>query len=597
MASKGGEMSEDMADFIKRKRQSESQSSDGMDEKQRKREEIMKRVAERRKQREQEGAGTAAASAGASKLNEELKRKDAEHQKEVFEMRKTIDELRKQLTELQASSRKAENLQKELDENKANISTIEEKLKQSQKETEALTSKISQEKEQHENQLKQAHNERDILKTDKASLETVISGLKQQIENLNELQASGDSDEKITQLNEELSQKINENCMLQKMNELATFEKDQLKDMLEEQEELAAEQTKIIESTKTEYKEHIASLEEKNASLTAKNKELLAKLEEFTALNSELREALSYEKSVVESQEVKIRKLTEAPPSPAPVANAAPSSGNEAAPKEDNSASVRPSDSFEAALVGEINLLRKNPDSYADYLVDLIECYNGLQFKTRGSDHTFDTKEGVAALEDAIEYLQSCQHSCPPLVLKDGLCKSAQFLCDQNGPAGTCGSDCADGTSSSDRLVKFGQWKGRIMELMSYGPRANSPRDVVTQWLIDDGNSARSQRTTLLDFDFAVAGVGSGTHKEMSFMTVLALAKSYKDSSDTSVDDNEGDTKSNLKESADKNFFIITSEPCRVPKAQLSLKLDGKVLHLITNGNEDDTGKKSSHQW
>ena len=37
--------------------------------------------------------------------------------------------------------------------------------------------------------------------------------------------------------------------------------------------------------------------------------------------------------------------------------------------------------------------------------------------------------------------------------------------------------------------MKFGQWKGRVMELLSFGPRADSPRDIVTQWLIDDGNA------------------------------------------------------------------------------------------------------------
>lgn len=56
---------------------------------------------------------------------------------------------------------------------------------------------------------------------------------------------------------------------------------------------------------------------------------------------------------------------------------------------------------------------------------------------------------------------------------------------------------------------------------------------------------SRSQRTTLLDFDFAAAGVGHREHKEMSFMAVLALAKSYKDSSDN-TNDESGDSKSTL---------------------------------------------------
>ena len=95
--------------------------------------------------------------------------------------------------------------------------------------------------------------------------------------------------------------------------------------------------------------------------------------------------------------------------------------------------------------LNEINLLRKNPDAYADNLVDLVECYNGLEFKYPGSDKTFTTKEGVNALEDAIEYLQTCQKSFPPLTLVDGLCKSANYLCEQNGPTGSLSTTCADG--------------------------------------------------------------------------------------------------------------------------------------------------------
>ena len=447
-------MSDDMAEFIKRKRQSESKTDDGMDEKERKRLEIMKRVEERRKQREQEGSGVKAASAGASKLNEELKRKDAEHQKEVFEMRKNIEELRNQITKLQSEARNAEQLSKTVEDKNSEIASLQKQVQDYKEEKESIESQISSIKAENENQIKAIQKERDTFKSDKIALDSVVSNLQQQVDSLTELQKSeASSDDKISQITEELNDKTNEIALLKKSSELDALEKDQLKDMLQEQETIANEQTSIISKMKEDYNYNI-NLEKKRADeLSESNKKLRATVDELTAQIAELQDSLNYEKSVVESQEKKMRDLVDAQNRVMDAAAqsdnrevpSSPSTSNQNSAEVNTNPSVRPSDSFEAALVSEINLLRKNPDSYADHLVDLIECYNGLQFKTKGSDHTFDTKEGVSALEDAIEYLQNCQHSCPPLVLKDGLCQSAQYLCDQNGASGSVDSTCADG--------------------------------------------------------------------------------------------------------------------------------------------------------
>lgn len=42
---------------------------------------------------------------------------------------------------------------------------------------------------------------------------------------------------------------------------------------------------------------------------------------------------------------------------------------------------------------------------------------------------------------------------------------------------------------------------------------------------------------------------------------------------------------------------MIRSDPCRVPKSQVALSLNGKVLNLNINGGEEDKGKKTSQQW
>ena len=47
-------------------------------------------------------------------------------------------------------------------------------------------------------------------------------------------------------------------------------------------------------------------------------------------------------------------------------------------------------------------------------------------------------------------------------------------------------------------MNKYGKWRGRVMELTSFGPRSNVAKDVLYHWLVDDGNAVCAFLTATL---------------------------------------------------------------------------------------------------
>ena len=443
-------MTGDMAEFIKRKKAAEEELSSGKPDQDKRREDIMKRVAERRKQREEQGAGTKSISASVSKLNEELKLKDAAHQKEVHELRKTIEDLHTQISKLNSVCRSGEQIQNDLDEEKKKVAAAKLDVVASQEQVKTVESKIVTLKDEFESERVQFISKISELKSEKVATDAVICNLQQQVDSLVEIKNSeASSDEKISQLSEDISLKNTEISDLKKDLERVNLEKEQLATSLQELQTSVTKEREQFKNEKCELDEQNFLLESDKKKLVKEVKDLSTMVDELHAINKELQKELEYQKSVVESQEQKLMERTQISLPDKPIEeDTPPAESIKKEPKEPASEvteSVRPSDSFEVSLINELNLLRKNPDAYTDYLVDLVECYDGMEFRYPGSDKLFTTKEGVNALEDAIEYLQSCQQSCPPLKLVDGLCKSCKYLCDQNGPTGNTSTTCSDG--------------------------------------------------------------------------------------------------------------------------------------------------------
>jgi hypothetical protein len=170
------------------------------------------------------------------------------------------------------------------------------------------------------------------------------------------------------------------------------------------------------------------------------------------------------------------------------------------------------------------------------------------------------------------------------------------------------GDTLPDGTTAAERLVRYGQWEGKVMELLSYGPRSNVPADVVAQWVIDDGNVDRRQQLVLLDGEFTRVGLAGGVHSHFDFMAVVAVSRGFlaagssssssSSSSDRDAGVNAGAEKETLKETADGKAFEITSPVLKdVGRAQLRLVKKGTNLALTSNLDAEEVHKTFTHQW
>src|SRR3954465_13693367 len=122
-----------------------------------------------------------------------------------------------------------------------------------------------------------------------------------------------------------------------------------------------------------------------------------------------------------------------------------------AAEKNDDSSSGR-------AVVREMNLARQNPALYATFVQELRGRMNG-NLLVRPGKTPIRTKEGMAAIDEAIRFLQSTQ-PLQPLAVSPGMSRAAADHCaDQAG--GGFGHDGRDRSHAGHRIPRYGSFAGR----------------------------------------------------------------------------------------------------------------------------------------
>lgn len=152
--------------------------------------------------------------------------------------------------------------------------------------------------------------------------------------------------------------------------------------------------------------------------------------------------------------------------------------------------------------------------------------YDGVLFKFPDGKVT-KTVEGVAALNNAIAYLSNAVPVKALSTMSQGLSKAACDLAEDNGSKGLVGNVLSDGTPAAQRWVRYGQWKGKIGENIFFS--IDDPRQIVYQWVIDDGSSNRPNRTTMMNSAFTTVGIAHGPHTKYSFMTIVTFALNFVD--------------------------------------------------------------------
>ena len=180
---------------------------------------------------------------------------------------------------------------------------------------------------------------------------------------------------------------------------------------------------------------------------------------------------------------------------------------------------------LEAEVLTEMNLARTQPADYAEFLAERRKYFRGKRFERPG-ETTIVTKEGVSAVDEAIEFLRAVK-PVEPLRPSPGLSRAARDHVLDQGPSGGLGHRGNDGSRMADRVNRYGDWSGKIGENISYG--RSEAREVVIQLIVDDGAPSRGHRKNLFDPDFRVVGIACGTHAQYRAMCVTTFASGYQE--------------------------------------------------------------------
>ncbi len=178
---------------------------------------------------------------------------------------------------------------------------------------------------------------------------------------------------------------------------------------------------------------------------------------------------------------------------------------------------------FERAVVQEMSDLRVRPKAYARHLRELRGWFEGKLW-VRPDRVPLRTEEGVAALDEAIAFLESVT-PVGPLRFNEGLAQAARLHAQDIGPRGAIGHVGADGSRLSARLNRLGTWQGTVAE--NIGTLEEDPRQVVIQLLVDDGVPDRGHRHNLFNPDLHQAGAGSAPHRDYRVVTVIDYADGF----------------------------------------------------------------------
>lgn len=181
--------------------------------------------------------------------------------------------------------------------------------------------------------------------------------------------------------------------------------------------------------------------------------------------------------------------------------------------------------SLEEEILAEINLARTKPEEYAKFLEEQKKLYAGKELR-RPKREARVTNEGVAALDEAIKALREMKPS-PPLKIYVGMSKAAgDHLADIDGKKFT-GHKGSNGDLLPDRLSRYGEWDKAIGENIAY--RGFAAREMVIDWLIDDGVASRGHRKNVLNSEYTAIGVASGKESPNGRLCVTAFAGVFND--------------------------------------------------------------------
>jgi hypothetical protein len=176
---------------------------------------------------------------------------------------------------------------------------------------------------------------------------------------------------------------------------------------------------------------------------------------------------------------------------------------------------------IEARVLAWINWARANPADYAERLRQYRGYFRGRLVQAPGDEIGVMTREGPAAVDEAIAYVER-QAPLPPLDWNDRLAAAAGGYVAETGPSGVVGHVGPSGRTLMRRIRDAGYAPSSAGEVIAYGP--DTAEAVVRQLIIDDGVPGRGHRTAIFDASYRSAGAGCGPHRVYRTMCVVDFA-------------------------------------------------------------------------
>jgi len=182
------------------------------------------------------------------------------------------------------------------------------------------------------------------------------------------------------------------------------------------------------------------------------------------------------------------------------------------------------------SVYSELNEVRSSPKDFAEKMQSYLNQYKANNAKHRKGAVPIMTREGPAAVQEAIQVLQETDE-LSRLEWSDGLRKAAQDHCNDTGSTGIVGHIGSRENTLQDRLEEFGKWNDCIAEAIDYG--SIDGFEIVCSFLVDDGLSSRPHRNAILNPRFKKVGVGCGPHTEYKTVGCVVFAGEFTEKEET----------------------------------------------------------------
>ena len=180
----------------------------------------------------------------------------------------------------------------------------------------------------------------------------------------------------------------------------------------------------------------------------------------------------------------------------------------------------------EGEIIDEMNLARTQPQKYAAFVEEYKKYYRGNLFSPPWARQALTTAEGVAAVDEAVNFLRAAR-PLPALEVVQGLCLAARDHALDLAVKGTTGHKGSDGSLPATRMDRYGRWENVNGESIVY--EVTTARHIVIGMIIDDGVANRGHRRNLFDANHRVAGINISTSPSHGAKGVLTYAGGFRD--------------------------------------------------------------------